>query len=417
MTRQSQLHVLLVAYGGGHITMVVPVMRELERRGVRCNLMALTTGCNKARQMGMQPKGYRDFVHLLDNLDEVMAWGDKLADANSHPEVDPLETRLYMGVNYTEWVHEYGEARAAELYAEGGRRAFLPRAFMRRVLADLKPDAVVTTNSPRTEQASIEAAVALGIPVLSMIDLFAKWYDPYLKRNVHADRIAVIDEFTKSNIVRAGVNPVRVVVTGNPAFDSLASPDSIRQAQLLRQRLGWADKKVILFAGQLEELEGTPEHWRGPLFVVEVETCLRQWVAEREDRALIVRYHPNEFHAFPDLGQHPRVYSSQPGVEALHPVLLASDAVVVQTSTVGLEAAISGRKVLSLSFSPAVRPDFWDYGEMGLGTSVPLLGDLTRLIDESLALVDNVAGDYQVGSAAIRVSDETMNLIQIGNQP
>jgi hypothetical protein len=402
--------VLLVAYGGGHITMVGPVLRELEKSGVECVLLAGTTGYSKARQMGLAPLGYRDFTHLIDNLDEVMAWGERLAPGNSHPEVDPLESRLYLGVNYTEWIASYGQEEAARRYAEHGRRGFLPRRFLARVLADVAPDCVVATNSPRTEQAAIEAAVAAGVPSLAMIDLFALPYDPFVQRKIHARKVAVISAFARSNAIAAGIPAESVVVTGNPAFDSLASPLSIAQAAAFRRSQGWEGKQVAMLCGQLEELPGTPARWAGPLLVLEAEKLLREWVAQDAGRALVVRYHPNEFQSFPEQEPQERVHMSHPVREPLHPVLLASDAVIVQTSTVGLEAAISGRKLLSLSYSPAVTPERWDYGALGLGIAVQQPQDLVAQLGEALRSPGGVGDDYSVGRAAANVAREVMKL-------
>ncbi|MES2975040.1 MAG: UDP-glycosyltransferase [Pseudomonadota bacterium] len=406
--------VLLVAYGGGHITMVMPVMRELQARGVQCTLLALTTGYAKAQRAGLNPVGYRDLVHLVDSPEEVMAWGERLAPENSHPEVDHQESILYLGVGYMQWVRDHGAVEAERLYRDVGRRGFLPLSFMSKVIQHFAPDAVVTTNSPRTEQASIEAAVALGIPVLAMIDLFGLAYDPFVSRTIHADRTAVISEAAKRNVVAAGFDPARVVVTGNPAFDSLVSPESRAKALKFVQELGWAGKKIVLLAGQLEELPGTPEAWQGPGLVMEAETLLRQWVSERDDRALIVRYHPNEFQSFPVRGEQPRVYWSHPVNDPLHPALLAAQVVIVQTSTVGLEAVISGARLLSLSYSPAVTPERWDYGALGLGVPVEAPGKLVPLLEDALRAPPRSTDDYCVGRAAANVARETISLFRPG---
>ena len=60
--------VLFVSYGGGHIGMVLPVIRELEALipAVQCELMALTTGHLKAKAIRPEALGYKDFLHLVD---------------------------------------------------------------------------------------------------------------------------------------------------------------------------------------------------------------------------------------------------------------------------------------------------------------------------------------------------------------
>ena len=63
---------LLVAYGGGHITMMAPVIAALQKRGFDCTVMALTTGYRKALQLGLQPLGYRDFSTLIRT--QIESW-------------------------------------------------------------------------------------------------------------------------------------------------------------------------------------------------------------------------------------------------------------------------------------------------------------------------------------------------------
>ena len=146
--------VLFVVYGSGHIGKVAPVIRHLEAQGVRCELLALTLGYKQAQKLGLNPKGYRDFMHLV-NREAVLARGRNLLDGNVHPDVDTHETLCYLGVNYQEWVDAYGEEEAARRYAGGGRRAFLPVRFLASVIDDVKPSVVVSTGSPRSEQAGI----------------------------------------------------------------------------------------------------------------------------------------------------------------------------------------------------------------------------------------------------------------------
>ena len=70
-------------YGGGHIAMVLPVMRELRklRPDVECVLLALTTGYGRAVHAGERPMGYRNFLHLIDAA-AATRWGQQLRGAN-----------------------------------------------------------------------------------------------------------------------------------------------------------------------------------------------------------------------------------------------------------------------------------------------------------------------------------------------
>ena len=143
--------VLFVSYGGGHIGMVLPVIRELEALlpGVQCTLLALTTGHLKAQAARPDTLGYRNFLHLVD-ADAARAWGERLSEGNTSPDVPRDETIAYLGINYLDLIAQYGETGAADLYCERGRYGFRPLHFMRAVMDALQPDAVVATNSPRS---------------------------------------------------------------------------------------------------------------------------------------------------------------------------------------------------------------------------------------------------------------------------
>jgi hypothetical protein len=402
--------ILFVAYGSGHITKVAPVVRYLREQGVACEVLALTVGYRQAQRLGLDPKGYRDFLHLVD-ADAALARGAQLLEGNRHPDVDEFESRCYLGINYQEWVDTYGEEGAAQRYAQGGRRAFFPIRFIGKVIDALQPCVVVSTASPRSEQAAIEAAVARGVPCLTIMDLFALPSDNFVRNKVFADRITVLSCFVRDNLKAAGVDPARVAITGCPAYEPLLEPAQAQAGAKLRETLGWQGLKVVMWAGNFEEdAPGVAPEYAGTALALDVERRLRAWVEARPDVALLVRYHPAQYHLFPDLGSHPRVYRSVPTQDPLAPQLHASDIVVVQTSTVGFEAALIGKRVLSLSYSPMViRVDF-DYGAMGLGESIRRPEDLVPALDAEAPRPPDRSVFPPAGRATPRVAAEILAL-------
>lgn len=405
------MKVLFVSYGGGHVEMCLPVMRALRALVPACEarLLALTTAAGVARRAGEQPLGFADFLPDEDRQ-QALRYGERLLGDQQHPDVAREESLAYLGLNFLEWVEELGEEAAWQRWRERGRQGFKPVRFMHRVLSQLRPDVVVATNSPRSEQAALEAAVALGIPTLSMVDLFALPGDPYRERRVHADRIAVLSESTRHNLVEAGVAAARIVVTGNPAFDALSGPEAQHAAEAFRAERAWDGRPVVLWAGHMEPEDAQPR-WAGTALARAVQDALLRWTLARDDACLAIRYHPNEWHRFAPPAPHPRVHWSQPDGEALLPVLAAADAVVVQATTVGAQAHAAGKEVLGLSFSPLVQRTRMDYGRLGLGTGVPDLEALTALLEQRLASVrrDAPAAGPR-GHAAERVAQEIANL-------
>ena len=407
--------VLFVTYGGGHIAKVAPVVKELERRGVRCTLLALTVGFAVAQRMGVSPLGYKDFLHLVDR-ERVLALGDGLLEGNRHPDVDELESRAYLGINYLDWITQFGEKGAALRYREGGRRSFLPLDFMGRVIDALQPSVVVSTSSPRSEQAAIEAATTRGIPSLTVMDLFALPYDIYLRQPVHADRITAMSDVVRHNLEVAGIARDRIRVTGCPAYDALQEPAAAAAGTALRKLLGWESLKVVMWAGYKEEGPLVPAEWEGTAFGLDVERRLRAWVARTPGVALIVRYHPNQFHYFPSLGAQERVYLAQPALEPVQPQLHASDVVIVQTSTVGLEAALIGKRVLALQYAPSVIELGFDFSALGMAEGVPAMGDLVPVLERPADDTGTRRILPPAGPAAPRVADEILALVARGGR-
>jgi hypothetical protein len=408
--------VLFVTYGNGHIAKVAPVVKALEAEGVSCTVLAMTLGHAQALGMGLQPIGYKDLLHLVDR-EQALAHGERLLPENSHPDVDPDESRAYLGINYLEWVETYGEQGAAERYARGGRRSFLPVRFLGKVIDHLQPAVVVSTSSPRSEQAAIEAAVQRRVPCLTMLDVFAMPNDTYMQHEVYADRITAPSRLAAQLLSVRGLDASRVVVTGCPAYDRWRDPDpaEVAAGAEFKRRLGWDGLDVLLWAGTLEQDEtGVPPEYYWERFGVMVEQRLRAWVRANPKQALIVRYHPTQYHLFPDLGPQERVYVSNPTADPLAAQLHAADTVLVQTSTVGYEAAVMGKRVLNLTFSPRVINTLYDFSRLGVAEGVGSMDELTAVLDRPREVRADLGGLPPPGPATPRVVAQIRRLMERG---
>lgn len=397
---------LFVTYGGGHVAMVLPVIHALERLHPEVDsvLMALTTGHLRAR--AVRPTlGYRDFLHLVD-AQAARTWGERLSEGNTSPDVPPDETVAYLGINYLDLIAQHGEAGAAEVYRAQGRYGFRPLHFMRRVLEELQPDVVIATNSPRSEQAALEAAKSLEIPSVGMVDLFGLDSDTYVQRETRPDWTCVISDVVRQRLVARGFPEAGVVVTGNPAFDGLCAAENQAKAQEFIAARGWQGLSPILWSGQIEPA-GVPAasgNHTGHGLALEVETLMREWTGSRRDLALIVRYHPSEWHTFPRQPDQERIHFSQPSLESIHPLILAARVVVVQNSTVGLESAVAGRPVVSLEYSPSVQRSF-SLAAMGVSTACDSPQELVEVLERVLRAPGTVPKEYASdGHAAVRVA-------------
>ena len=409
--------VLFVSYGGGHIGMVLPVIRELETLlpGVQCQLLALTTGHLKAKAVRPDSLGYKDFLHLVD-ADAVRAWGERLAEGNTSPDVPRDETIAYLGINYLDLIAQHGEAGAADLYREQGRYGFRPLHFMRAVMDALQPDAVVATNSPRSERTALDVAGERGLPAIGMVDLFGLDSDTYVLHNPKPAWTCVISEGVRERLIARGFPADGVVVTGNPAFDGLFSADNQTRARAFLAERGWQDLKPVLFAGHWEPQAhpATPVPV-GRALPREIEAVLREAVRARDDLALIVRYHPSDWTQYPRLPDEARIHFSEPPREPIHPLILASQAVVVQTSTVGLESAVGGKPVISVENSPAAHVWF-SLAQQGVSTPAATPAHLPAVLDAVLAGRGQAADPSfrSDGHAAQRVASVVKNVLAGG---
>lgn len=409
MTRLAP-RILFVSYGGGHIEMCLPVMKALRHQwpGCEVRLMALTTAFEVAIAAGESALGYRDFCDQPDAA-LALAYGEQLLPEQLHPTVSREESLAYLGFNFLEWVKVEGEAQAWARWRIYGRHGFLPIEFFRRVLLREMPDVVVTTNAPRSEQAAIEAATALSIPSLSMVDLFALPGDPYRERSVHATRITVLAEPARNGLTSAGIDPSRIFITGNPALDALAQPEALAAGRDWREALGWQNQHVIFWAGHQEPDDAEPACWAHTGLGQAVQDRLIQWVSERSDLCLAVRYHPNDWHNFAPPDAHPRVHWSRPDRDGLLPVLMGSDQVVVQATTVGVQAYSAGKRVVSLSFSPLVQRSGLHYEKLRMAHAAESLDSLVPTLEQGIGM----AGRGGSGSSrCLSASNAVAQLIQ-----
>lgn len=371
---------LAVCYGGGHVAMMPAVLDALRRLvpDLEVELLALTTARTAARHLGLPAFGYAELLARWPD-GEARREGERLLAGNTHPDVEREESIAYLGLNWLDLVRQHGAEAAQRIYAAKGRGGFLPLLLMRRLLTEVQPDFVLATNSPRTEQAALQAAVEQGIPSLAMFDLFPVPGEPYAQRPVLADVTTVISEGARDTLLAAGMRPEAVVVAGNPAFDALAAPERAAQGQKLRACLGWQDRWVAMYAGYAEP-SASAEWPPGTAFPLAVEGALRQWVDAHPDVALVIRQHPNHAHLFREHWErtppHPRVHISWPGAEAVEPWILASQAVVVQASTAGLQAAVAGKPVLALDQSPSIVSAGFSWSALGVARGVGRVEDL-----------------------------------------
>ena len=366
--------------------MMLPVLRALRERrpDPDITLLALTTAARAAREAGETPLGYADLLHLLSPEEQAraLALGRELQPGNTHPDIPEAETAAYLGINAWDLQQQLGPDAAQALLDTRGRQGFHPLHFFRRIVAHLRPDLVLATNSPRSEYAAVDAATEAGIPTLAMLDLFAMPGDAFAARTRHPSLVCVLSEAARDNLIRAGWPPGRIAVTGNPAFDALGAPQTRAAGLAWRASLGAPPRRLILLALQPEPAThpASPGRQGDPHLPERVLQACIDSVREHPDWTLIVRPHPSQ--PAPVLPDDPQLRLS-PASEALHPLLHAVGAVITGTSTVALEAHLAGRRVLQLLDSIAAPA--MPYLALGVADAACHLTDLPQTLAELLA--------------------------------
>jgi hypothetical protein len=184
---------------------------------------------------------------------------------------------------------------------------------VRRRFREAWPDLLLTgtsCNGIDLEKAFLAAARDCGAPSLAVLDFWsnyrARFADEHGALSCLPDRIAVMDEWARGEMIAAGFDARRLAVTGQPAFDALAAfraraTPAYREA--VRGGLGVGPgERLVLFASQpLARLYG--EDPADPRFLGYTEhTVLEALVraldgigrCRAEPITLLIRPHPRE---------------------------------------------------------------------------------------------------------------------------
>lgn len=354
--------------------MLLPVARILKARGKKIVFLALTTARSVLESSDIDFITYADFPFQSD---AAHAHGVRLAaQLPSNSNVPQEDTVAYLGMNYESIENRHGISKAADLYASQGRTCFHPVDVFLKLLEHLAPRTVVATNSPRSERAAIEAAGSLSIPSVCVIDLFALREIEWIGQRGFASALCVLNAEVKALFVQHGRSSEQVHITGNPAFDPLFESTLAQHGQQLRIQRGWNQDQLltVLWAAQVEPeshpfdsaLKGDPQK---PALV---EKALREATVANPGMRLVVRYHPSQQCEFlPQV----RVCLSPPD-ENISALLHAVDVVVTMTSTVGLQAHLLGKPVLT--FDDSVFHEDMPYSRMGISTGFDCLQTLQQ---------------------------------------
>jgi len=250
-----------------------------------------------------------------------------------------------------------------------------------------------------SEQQFIAAAGDIGLPSLAILDFwtnYARRFSDAAGRLVYVpDRIAIMDERARAEMIIAGLDPARLVITGQPALDELTqwkSRFNPAQRQITRDALGVAaDEKLILFASQpLAALDGkdtSNPHYFGytEQTVLRALTMVLDQLAEERylKIVLVVRPHPRESVEFLESIHCRNIRYVVTTTGEVRDLVMAADLVTGMNSTLLLEACYLG--CITVSIQPGLRlPDPLPTNLWGISRAVYNEWEIKPVVEQML---------------------------------
>jgi UDP-N-acetylglucosamine 2-epimerase len=290
------------------------------------------------------------------------------------------------------------------------------------VYRDARPDWVLVQGDTTTTFGAALAAFYAKVPIAHVEAGLRTWNPlspwPEEMNRCLTTRLAALHfpptKQSHDNLVLEGIDPARIVVTGNTVIDALFDTLSILDTE--PSRLAPFDKGLPPIRANTRLILATlhrRENFDGGL--ERVARGLRQ-LADRGDIEIVLPLHPNprvQQAVIPILGNHPRVHLIPP-LDYLPFIHLMRRATLIITDSGGIqeEAPSLGKPVL-VTRDTTERPEAVNAGTVELvGTDTDLLVTrATRLLDdpdayEMMSAAHNPYGD---GQAANRILEALIN--------
>ena len=169
--------------------------------------------------------------------------------------------------------------------------------------------------------------------------------------NMLSDKTAVFGPYYKKALVRMNNSGKNIIITGNPAWDSIKNIKLSRNQ--LYSKLNLPDKKIILLAT-------THFPWD---VKIRMAYAIFKVMSDFKDFHLVVKMHPEEEPDFyRDMMKKFNVNATiVDDITLLHPLIKYSEVVVITDSTVGLETIMLDKPLIDMSLSTV--PYWNDYVE------------------------------------------------------
>ena len=276
---KSSKLILLIAYGGGHMNIILSIYNILKKSNLNLKIFALTSAIEQCKKQKIPFESYKDYISDIDIEKYKKKYKYQILE-NHNDDYDILDTIAYVGKNLEEIERLWGYKNSIIKYNIKKRHSFFPFDFMKNVIKKNNPDLLIATNSPKSEYASVVAAKSLGIKTIQIDDLNGDSFMPFV-----SDFICANTKYSIPEIVSKGVDPKKIIVTGNPYFDL------IYQNKIKEHKIN--NKVVFLSQVGVKSLKNGEFFNFTPFFLSNLLVSLQKHLTGI-GKELIIRPHPNE---------------------------------------------------------------------------------------------------------------------------
>lgn len=292
-------NILFVAYGGGHINIIDLIAKKLIKdQGIQFKILALTTAYNKV--IDQYPEGIvkqvSDYKHLFQtDINQIEKYGLELLEENYNPNsgISREDTIMYLGLSMLDLAIQHGEEMAKKLYDQKKRQAFLPVQTMKKILEYENIDIIVSTTSPRFEQASLIAGNELGIETVEILDLFGELYPL-----PEAKHIICMNKNVESSLKKQGLTDKKYYHLGQPVIEeSLKHILQIDKKMIYHKMNIDQNKHTLLYASQIPILHNNDCTYNSRLDYTLINNEIFSLLEKLHDHFeinIVFRLHPNE---------------------------------------------------------------------------------------------------------------------------
>ncbi|MCT7646450.1 hypothetical protein [Aliarcobacter butzleri] len=347
--------VLFVSYGGGHINIINEVIKEIIKyKNIDFKVLALTTAYDKSVSLFSNKyiKKISDYKDLFKkDIEKINYYGSLILEDNYNASsgISKEDTLIYLGLSMFELVQTHGEQKAFDLYNKKQRQAFLPVNIMKNILEYEKTSLVVTTTSPRFEEASLIAANELGIETIQILDLFGELYP--LPR---ANHIICMNNYISESLKRQGLIENKYYHFGQPAIEKTVKNILSVDKVIIKNKLELNSNKTLLYATQKPNIyneDFSYHNFAGYETINDNIFSIFEFLYEKYNINILVRLHPNE-----DFNDYKKWFDKYNFVQYinnkcnLEESLAICDVLLNQASTVSVEAISANKDVFTFKY-------------------------------------------------------------------